>query len=128
MRRRWYSRFGPLLLACWFVLYATEPAAALHRCPMHDGSMGTMAMDASGSMPVAAHAPQGDRQPASSHHACTCMGDCAGAAFVALGGSSTSFVAVVVPAAHAQPMAATAFVPVAAAHVLPFSNGPPVRA
>ncbi|HEY7876790.1 MAG TPA: hypothetical protein VIC55_01115 [Gemmatimonadaceae bacterium] len=126
MHRRWYTRFGALLLAMWFVCYGTEPLAALHNCPMHDGTMGTMAMDANGTA-TSYNVPHGAQRHAPAHHTCTCMGDCSGAAF-AFRGTGIAIALPGLPAPRVGPPASPAYVPIAAPYALPYPNGPPARA
>lgn len=130
MRRRWYTRFGSAFLAIWFVLCVTEPVAAMHRCPMHDGVAGVMVMTNGHAMNGARHAQHDtDSHPsAPAHHDCTCLGDCAGAAFAGLPASSISVVADLQPTLRVSMPAAQLTVPVAAPHARPFANGPPTIA
>jgi hypothetical protein len=73
MRRPWYARIGSAFLSLWFVLCVSEPVAAMHRCPMHDGVAGVMAMPNGQMMGGAAQTPQNhDQPPAPAHHDCTC--------------------------------------------------------
>lgn len=127
MRRRWYTRIGSAFLAIWFVLCASEPLAAMHRCPMHDG---VMVMADGHAMHGAAHAQHDtDSQPtAPAHHDCTCLGDCAGAAFAGLPAIGISVVAAVVRTRRVSTPAAQLPVPVPAPHARPFANGPPTIA
>lgn len=127
MRRRWYSRLGSAFLAIWFVLCVTEPLAAMHRCPMHDG---LMVMANGQAMHGSAHAQHDtDSQPtAPAHHDCTCLGDCAGAAFAGLPAAGISVVAAVVLTARVSTPTAQLAVAVPAPHARPFANGPPAGA
>lgn len=130
MRRRWYTRLGSAFLAIWFVLCVTEPVAAMHRCPMHDGVAGVMAMPNGQAMNGAAPMHQGtdSRPTAPMHHDCTCLGDCAGAAFTGLPAASVSVVAAVVQTADVDRPVAQLATPVAAPFARPFANGPPAIA
>ncbi|HXE59459.1 MAG TPA: hypothetical protein VN607_02085 [Gemmatimonadaceae bacterium] len=127
MRRRWSTRLGSAFLAIWFVLCVTEPVAAMHRCPMHDGVAGVMAMPNGQAMNGAAPLHQGtDSQPtAPAHHDCTCLGDCAGAAFAGLPAASVSVVAAVVQTVRVDTPVPQIAAPVAAPFARPFANGPP---
>lgn len=127
MRRRWYTRIGSAFLAIWFVLCVTEPLAAMHRCPMHDG---VMVMTNGHAMPDAARAQHdpGSQPSAPAHHDCTCLGDCASAAFTGLPSSSISVVVAVLRAPRVSTPAASASVLVPAPYARPFANGPPAIA
>ena len=130
MRRPWYTRLGSALLALWFVVCVTEPAAAMHRCPMHDGVTGVMVMTNGHAMHGAARAPlHTDSHPsAPAHHDCTCLGDCAGAAFAVLPASSIAVVVAVGHGAHVSTPTAQLTLPVPAPYARPFANGPPTIA
>jgi len=129
MRRRWYTRIGSAFLALWFVLCVTEPVAAMHRCPMHDGVAGVMAMPNGHMMGGAAHVPHNPDEPSSpAHHDCTCVGDCAGAAFAGLPAASVALRSAVVQTERADTQAAPVVYPIPASHARPFANGPPAIA
>lgn len=136
MSRSPLHRLSAALMAVWFTVFMTV-AMPRHHCPMHDGPMGTLAMgapDASsgagtamGATPGAAH----DDAPAQrdGHHSppCTCVGMCACCqtpAMVVAGRVSVAVRTSPVRIAHPRP-AATAPA-IAAAHRLPFANGPPL--
>lgn len=59
----WVQRAASLLLGCWLVVFAADPAA-LHVCPVHDVATPASHMSHHGSM------------PRSAHHCCTCPGAC----------------------------------------------------
>ncbi|MGH7648321.1 MAG: hypothetical protein ACREND_09405 [Gemmatimonadaceae bacterium] len=130
MRRRWYTRVGSAFLAIWFVLCVTEPVAAMHRCPMHDGVADVMVMTNGHAMSGAAHVQHDTDSPPSApaHHDCTCLGDCAAAAFAGLPASWIAVVAVVAHTVRVQTPQAQLAVLVPAPHVRPFANGPPTIA
>ena len=126
MRRRWYARIGSAFLALWFVLCVTEPVAAMHRCPMHDG---VMAMPNGHMMGAAVQMPQQPDQPsAPAHHDCTCIGDCAGAAFAGLPAVSVVLRSVDVQTVRVNVPAAPVVYRVPAPYARPFANGPPAIA
>lgn len=128
MRRRWYTRIASAFLALWFVLCVTEPVAAMHRCPMHDGVAGVMAMPNGQTMGAAAHVPHGPDQPSPAHHDCTCIGDCAGASFAGLPAVSVALRTAAVQTVRMHPLAAPVVYPIPAPHARPFANGPPAIA
>ncbi len=129
MRRRWYTRIASAFLALWFVLCVTEPVAAMHRCPMHDGVASVMAMPNGQMMGGAAHESHNPDQPSSpAHHDCTCIGDCTGAAFAGLPAVSVALRSAVVQMVRVKPSAAPVVYPVPAPHARPFANGPPAIA
>jgi len=129
MRRPWYARIGSAFLALWFVLCVTEPIAAMHRCPMHDGVAGVMAMPNGHMMGGAAQTPRNPDQPsAPAHHDCTCIGDCAGAAFAAVPDVSIALRSPVVQTMRINAPVAPVIYPVSAPHARPFANGPPAIA
>ena len=129
MRRRWYIRIGSAFLALWFVLCVTEPVAAMHRCPMHDGVASVMAMPNGHTMGGAAQMPHNPDQPsAPGHHDCTCVGDCAAAAFAGLPAVSVALRSAVIETVRVHTPAAPVVYPVPAPHARPFANGPPVIA
>ena len=129
MRRRWYTRIGSALLAIWFVLCVSEPVAAMHRCPMHDGFAGVMVMPNGQTMSGAARLPHSpDQQPGPAHHDCTCVGDCAGATFAGNPAVSVTLASAGVRMLRVDTPAAPVTHPVPAPHARPFANGPPAIA
>lgn len=129
MRRRWYTRIGSALLAIWFVLCVSEPVAAMHRCPMHDGVPGLMVMPNGQTMAGAAQLPHNpDQQPGPTHHDCTCVGDCAGATFAGIPAVSVTLASAGVRVLRVDTPAAPVTHPVPAPHARPFANGPPAIA
>lgn len=120
MHRSRTQRGFALFLAIWLVACVTA-AAAVHRCPEHDAPAGMLAQSGGHAMHHGMPAPHGGH----GHHQCTCLGECAATACVA-----------VVPAREYGPVAVVlrmdAPTPVADAprvtappHTLPFANGPP---
>ena len=132
MRRSLWYRALAALMAAWLAIVMAEPAV-LHACPMHGGahaaasaavqggagSAMTMAHDA------ASHASDAPAHPAHGHQ-CTCLGQCCTPVGVAA--PATVVALVTAPdsaAARDAGLPDFEYVPVAAAHVLPFPNGPP---
>jgi len=128
MRRRWYTRIGSACLAVWFVLCVTEPVAAMHHCPMHDGVAGVMVMPNGQMMAGMAQPSHHPGQPPAPAHQCTCIGDCAGASFAGLPALSISLGRVVVQTVRTETPTAPVAYPAPAPHALPFANGPPAIA
>ncbi|MFL5575508.1 MAG: hypothetical protein ACJ79S_06020 [Gemmatimonadaceae bacterium] len=140
MRRPLWSRAVAALVAIWFAIMMAEPAA-LHSCPMHGGLAVTAAAAGGhhhgGSVPAALAAPsEHAAQPqhgapapvdhGAGGHQCTCLGQCA----MGVGAAAPAAVVALAPVVetHATRDAGLPdfeYVPVAAAHVLPFANGPP---
>src|SRR4029079_1541964 len=90
MRRTPWFRALATCLAVWFPLVVGEPGV-LRPCAMHGSAVGATAVPASGHSHHAAASAEsghGGHAPASApthqHHACTCIGACAGSAAVAL--------------------------------------------
>jgi hypothetical protein len=93
MRRTSWFRALAACLAVWFPLVIGEPGV-LQPCPMHGAvaaatnSAPTSAhahhVAASGEVSHATHAPADAPAPPHNHHACTCIGACAGSVAVAL--------------------------------------------
>ncbi len=97
---------------------------------MHDGVAGVMVMTNGHAMHAAAQ-PRHDSDStpsAPAHHDCTCLGDCAGAAFAGLPASSVAVVAAIARAARVSTPAAQLAVLVPAPYARPFANGPPAIA
>jgi hypothetical protein len=126
MRRSFWHRALAALMAGWLAIVMAEPAV-LHACPMHGGAHAA-AQGGEGSA-MAMHGVAGhssDAPPPARGHQCTCLGQCcapvgvaAPAALVALGPALER------AAARDAGLPDFEYVPVAAAHVLPFPNGPP---
>jgi len=90
-------------LAVWFPLVVGEPGV-LQSCPMHGGAVATTTSTApaahSHHAAASAEVSHGSHAPASApshgHHACSCIGACAGSAAVALTTSAPELPAVTV--------------------------------
>jgi len=117
-RCRW-SRPIAAILAVWFAVVTREPAF-VHVCPMHDGP-------AAESGEHDHHDAAGTEDPERENSCCTCIGDCDGRS-TALGPSADSRSGTAVVATPSKGLPAYAYVAVAADHILPFPNGPPIRA
>lgn len=142
MRRPLWSRALAALLAVWFAIVMAEPAA-LHSCPMHGGPAvaaasgghhAAPAPEAAASIHAAARhgmAHHGAPVPADrgAGHQCTCLGRCAAGVGAAAPAARVVLAqAVETAAARDSGLPDHEYVPVAAAHVLPFANGPPTVA
>jgi hypothetical protein len=124
MRRAWWFRPLAASFAVWFTAYAVEPAS-LHACDLHD---------ASPTVSATTHAHDGHHTPASGAEqtdegasCCTCPGDCSPVSPAALSVGSAAWV-IATAVATDTGLPDYEYLPVAAAHVLPFANGPPIRA
>lgn len=120
MRRRPFTRVFASVFALWFAVALVEPAL-LHACPVHD--------TAASPTQAAAHAHAGHEaapssQPSAGEH-CLCLGDCAHATALGLPSVVTRLDARVSAQERDPGLPDYAYVPVAAAHVIPFANGPP---
>ncbi|HVD60501.1 MAG TPA: hypothetical protein VNC11_06480 [Gemmatimonadaceae bacterium] len=113
--------FGRILTAffsLWFAFTLAEPVLAMHDCPVHDGV---------GAVGAASHH---SNHHGSSHnqakHLCSCLGECAACALVALPSAPrTESFAETTRATDDSPLVASGYEPAWADHVLPFQNAPP---
>lgn len=120
-------RLAAALLALWLVVVTAEPSW-LHACPAHDGAATAGVADGHAGHGGSHDAPASGGQGSGSH-ACTCVGDCATTAPVALPLAASVPVAPVLDVAlRARAIAGSAHRPVAPDFLLPFANGPPARA
>jgi hypothetical protein len=128
MRRPIWSRALAALFALWFTVYTVEPVA-LHACDVHDAPRGAAAATMQSADMHAGHsvATTDDGEPSGKTSCCTCPGDCATTSLTVLPTTAT-VVSVVTTATTDSGLPDYEYVPVAAAHVLPFANGPPTRA
>ena len=111
-----------VVFSLWFLLLVTEPAAAMHQCPLHDGAA---AATTTAAHHAGHHAPASTDQSHKSHH-CNCIGDCAASALTA---NFEQPVRMPVPASIAatRPIfPEVGIVAVWTQYVLPFQNGPPL--
>jgi hypothetical protein len=137
MRRPLWNRAVAAVMAVWLAIVMAEPAA-LHSCPMHGGlAVGASAAGQEHAVSAVPHPGSTDAAmhrgaPAPGHgggHQCTCLGRCAAAVGVAAPAPRVVLTSVVETAATRDSgLPDFEYVPVAAAHVLPFANGPPTVA
>lgn len=133
MLRRPAHRVFAVLIAAAFVLFSTEPGAAFHHCPMHDGVLaeqmpGAPAVATPPHGPGAAHGamphmPGMPHGPA--HHGCTCLGDCAAPPPL----PAARVAAAVLPSIERSRVRFAGYGRTASAarFVLPLPTGPPAR-
>ena len=133
MSRSLWSRSISAVFALWFAFLVAEPFAVMHECPMQSGVLAMAQMSMPGmDMATGARASQqaASRPPIpshdASHHPCTCVGDCAGAAAVGLPSEVAALAFAVQTAATRDSWTpGDRYVPAWTQHVLPFENGPP---
>ena len=131
MRRSFWHRALSAFLAAWLAIVMAEPAA-LHTCPTHGGShaaamhgAGAASAMAMGDAMSAHHGAGTPGRPAHRHQ-CTCLGQCNAPVGVAAPAALVALLpAVETSATRDSGLPDHEYVPVAAAHVLPFANGPP---
>jgi hypothetical protein len=130
IRRSLPARSFGAVLALWFSVFSTEPAA-LHVCAMHSGhgaGTATAAVAAPAQHNHGQHMAAAEKAPAPPHDSgaqCTCPGGCCAATSVAIPESGAEFT---VEVAEPESRPSTAIVSVRATVVdfaLPFANGPP---
>jgi len=136
MKRTLWSRFMALFVGLWFVAVSAGPELT-HACPMHGGHTATAtrgdahsahatpATEVAGSQHQSASSPQ-----STSHHGtqCTCLGQCCGTAPVAVISTTLALAESDTVATRDAGLPHYAYVPVAAQHVLPLANAPPLSA
>jgi hypothetical protein len=122
-----------LILGLWFVAVSVTPEVA-HACPMHGSHAVSAALGhehgahgAHGAQSVAAHHQTGD-QSAPHGNQCTCLGQCCSAGPVALVASDISLADIVTVSTRDAGLPDYAYVPVAAEHILPPAQAPPLSA
>ena len=126
MPRSLWHRVLSAFVAVWLALVLGEPAV-LHACPMHGGAPAAGVLAAAGVPDAAAgHHEHGAPAAPSGGHQCTCLGHCSAPVGVAAPAAAVALV----PSADAastrdRGLPDYEYVPVVAAHVLPFANGPP---
>jgi hypothetical protein len=120
MSRPLWSRVLAIFVGFWFVAVAAGPELT-HACPTH----GSHAVQSS------AHASHGassqSREPTKGSQ-CTCLGQCCSTAPLAVASAPIALTDVPTVAARDAGLPDYAYVPVAADHVLPPANGPPLSA
>jgi hypothetical protein len=129
MRRSRWTRVIALFVGIWFVAAAAGPELT-HACPMHGGH--------SSAAPAAEHADHGavaehhlaSSSESPSHHGtqCTCLGKRCSTGPVAVFSARTALGATETVATRDAGLPDYAYVPVAAQHVLPLANAPPLSA
>ena len=139
MHRPFWYRAVAAVMAVWLAIVMAEPAA-LHACPMHGGVMhgvaGAGTRSAAGaagaSDAAAAHAAMGhdaashERPAHGTGYQCTCLGRCTAPVGAAAPAAAVALLPTVETSATRDAgLPDFEYVPVAAAHVLPFANGPP---
>jgi hypothetical protein len=125
-----------LFVGLWFVAVSAGPELT-HACPMH----GTHAAASNVGVSHAGHGASVTQAAASghqnasgsqstSHHGtqCTCLGQCCGAAPVAVVSTTPALTESETVATRDAGLPDYAYVPVAAQHVLPLANAPPLSA
>lgn len=131
--RSLWSRALALFVGLWFVAVSAGPELA-HACPTHGNhAMATALGDMPGGHGGTATAGAHHRAPNTESHQqhgsqCTCLGHCCSAPPVALVATTIALADVVTAAANDAGLPDYAYVPVAAQHVLPLANGPPLAA
>lgn len=120
MHRSWSRRGFALFLAIWLVACVTA-AAAVHRCPEHDAPAGMLAHQGGHGMQHDMPSHHGGHQ----HHQCTCLGDCACTACVAVVPARERAIVALASRVDAPTPVADAPRAIAPPHILPFANGPP---
>ena len=129
MRRSFWHRALSAFLAAWLAIVMAEPAA-LHTCPTHGGSHAAAMPGAASAMAMgeamSAHHRAGTPERPARGHQCTCLGQCNAPVGVAAPAALVALLpAVETSATRDFGLPDYEYVPVAAAHVLPFANGPP---
>src|SRR5512138_165833 len=133
--RSLWSRALALFAGLWFVAVSAGPELA-HDCPVHgnhamSASLGGQHAGHGGTAARAHHDMSSNRPDAGSQPhpgQCTCLGSGCSAPAVALVAPTIALADVVTAAANDAGLPDYAYVPVAAQHVLPLANGPPLAA
>lgn len=130
MRRPLWSRVTALFVGLWFVAITAGPEL-MHACPTH----GTHAVAASlgaghgGHVAATEHHAASDTQSAPQRGTqCTCLGQCCSAGPVAVLSAHVALADTETIASHDAGLPDYTYVPVAAQHVLPLANAPPLSA
>lgn len=134
MRRTSWFRALATMLALWFPLIAGEPGV-LQPCPMHGaGPAIARSMGLTGSVPEsmghmhhARHAApaHGGHVPGHSHHRCTCVNCCAGAALLRAADAPTLATGTVLIGSPASEASAQTLARPAPEYSRPYTTGPP---
>ena len=129
MRRSLWHRALAAFMAAWLAIVMAEPAV-LHACPTHGGAHAASMQGGRANGMTMAHGAAAQTSEAPAHpahgHQCTCLGQCCAPVGVAAPASAVALVtALETDATRDTGLPAFEYVPVAAAHVLPFANGPP---
>ena len=133
MKRSFWGRVTTLFVGLWFVAVAAGPELT-HACPTH-GAHATSAWAVSHdghqapAAPTAAtaHHSDGDTNSSQSNQ-CTCLGQCRCTTPVALVTEMIALVEMASAATRDAGLPDYAYVPVAAQHVLPLAQAPPLSA
>ena len=110
-----------MFVGLWFVAVAAGPELT-HACPTH-GSHAAQATSAH-----AGHAGATESSSPTKNNQCTCLGQCCSTAPVAFASAHLALVDVPTVATRDAGLPDYEYVPVAAEHVLPPANGPPLSA
>jgi len=132
MRRSVFTRLTALVVGLWFVAMSAAPEV-MHACPTHGAHAGVASSSDSGHTsatvaPAEHHQLSDEQSPRQHGDQCTCLGRCCGATSVALVASSISLADSVTAATRDAGLPDHAYVPVAAEHVLPPAQAPPLSA
>jgi len=129
MRRSTWTRVIALFVGIWFVAAAAGPELT-HACPMHGGhSSAASAAEHADHGAVAEHHPASSSESPSHHGTqCTCLGQCCSTGPVAVLSARTALSDTDTVATRDAGLPDYAHVPVAAQHVLPLANAPPLSA
>ena len=119
-----------LFVGLWFVAVSAGPEVT-HACPMHGGHAvaASLSTQHSGHGTVAEHHATSNTESPSHHGTqCTCLGQCCGTAPVGFIANSIALADTQTIATRDAGLPDYAYVPVAAQHVLPLANAPPLSA
>jgi hypothetical protein len=130
MRRPLWSRVTAVFVGIWFVAVAAGPELT-HACPTHGAHTVAAALDAThdGHVAVTEHHSASNTE-STSHHGtqCTCLGQCCCTAPVAVLAARAALGDSRTVASRDAGLPDYAYVPVAAQHILPLANAPPLSA
>lgn len=131
MMRPLWSRVLAAVLALWFVAMSAGPELA-HACPTHGShavaSATSHADHDATRVAGGAHHASSDTNAPTKQAQCTCLGHCCGTAPVGVLSTTTALIDSATIATRDAGLPDYAYVPVAAQHVLPLANGPPLSA